>query len=319
MMKLAVRSADKIVGVSVVLAAAVLVFVIFLIGTNHRWFSRDYAFATFLDSATGVAINMAVQHRGFTIGQVRSVRLTEDDRVEVGFVIFDTFIDRARAGSLVEVIVSPVGLGSQFLFLPGLGADALPEGSVIPLVGTPEAALLTATGLTAPRAEEDGIMVIIERAAYLLLTLNEALGGTEETAIGRTVLNIEGAAAGIRAGAEGLAALEPALENIRAITEAAAAPGGTVMAMLDGEGDFYRALAESLLALSGTLRSVETVAAYVPDRLPQITAILMDVQTVLRGAEDVLVALANNPLLRRGVPPRPEAGPGGALARELEF
>ena len=335
-MRLAVRFADKIVGVSIMLALGILVFVLLMLGTNQRWFARDYQFFSYFDSASGLSPNMAVQYMGFTVGQVRQVelaRLAEGDRVRVRFIIFDTYVDMAREGSLIELVASPIGgiVGSQFLFFPGLGQEQLPDGAVIPSVGSAEGDRLIEAGLAAPARRDEGIGAIVERVASLLYILNEAMEGTERTAIGRTLLNVEASAAALRQTVEGLsvgigenlelimAQLEPTLAGIRALSEGLADPDGAVMAILDGEGDVYMGLVSSIEAISGTLRNLEAATGLIPAQLPQVTALLIDLQMVLRTAEDVLVALTNNPLLRRGVPERRETGPGGAFTRDLEF
>ena len=335
-MRLAIRFADKIVGVSILLALGILVFVLFMLGTNQRWFARDYLFVSYFDSAAGLSPNMPVQYMGFTVGQVRRVelaRLAEGDRVRVSFVVFDTFADMAREGSLIEVVASPIGgiVGSQFLFFPGLGEDRLPDGALIPSVGSAEGDRLVREGLAAPARRDEGIGAIVERVASLLYVLNEAFEGTERTSLGRTLLNVEASAAALRQTVEGLsvgvgenlelimAQLEPTLAGIRALSEGLADPDGAVMAILDGEGEVYAGLVSSVEAIAGTLRNLETATGLIPAQLPQVTALLIDLQMVLRTAEDVLVALTNNPLLRRGVPERRETGPGGGFTRDLEF
>ena len=319
-MKLAIRMADKIVGLSIVLALGLVVVALFLLGSNNRWFSKDYAFLVFLDSAAGVSANMAVQHRGFSIGQVRSVRLTEDDRVEVSFVIFDTFIDRAREGSIVEIVASPIPIGglggNQFLFVPGLGSAPLPEGSAVPLAGSREAKRLEEAGLARPRENGDDVSAIVGRLASLLLTLNEAVEGTDATALGRTMENLSAVTERMKPAVEKIGEvageLKPAAENIKTVSAAVAKPGGEVMSLLEGEGETSKNLAESLAALSGTLRNLEETTAYFPGQLPQLTE-------MLRRIDGILVSIGNNPLLRRGIPERPEAGPGGTFDRDMEF
>ena len=137
-MKLTVRFADRIVGGFIILALAALIFVVFMLGSSQRWFSRDYQYKCYLTSAAGLSQNMPVQYKGFTIGHVKTIRLDDDDRVEVHFTIFDTYIDRAKQGSLVEVLVSPIGMGNQFMFYPGLGTELVPEGEMIPSVNSAE-------------------------------------------------------------------------------------------------------------------------------------------------------------------------------------
>ncbi|MCL2600409.1 MAG: MlaD family protein [Treponema sp.] len=332
-MKLMIRFADKIVGVSIILALGIILFVLFMLGSNQRWFSRDYVFLAYFDSAVGISPNMPVQHIGFTIGQVRSVRLTEDDRVEVRFIIFDTFIDRARVGSLIELVASPIpGFGAnQLLFFPGFGQELLSEWDVIPLVGSPDGERLVEMGLAAHQPGDDGIGAIVGSVASLLYILNEAMEGTERTTLGRTLRNIEDATAELHGAVRDISAgigenldsimeqAEGVIANLGTLSEGIAAPDGAIMSILDGEGEVHASLVTSLQAVSGILRHLETTTGYIPAQLPQVTAILLDLQVILRNLDDVLVAAANNPLLRRGVPERRETGPGGAFDRDMEF
>ena len=339
-MKLMIRFADQIVGVFIILALGILIFVIFMLGANQRWFSRDYEFRTYFSSASGLSQNMAVQHRGFTIGNIKSISLTDDDRVEVLFIIFDTYIDRVREGSMVEIVLSPIGGlgGNQFLFYPGLGEDLLGEGAVIPSANSSEGRRLISMGIAERPEQDDSITRILERTANLLDTFNtlfldihEALEGSSRTSLGRAVGDIELTVAGIRQTAQRLpegfdgsiekimAQLEPALANIRILTERIADPDSSVMAILDSERDVYTSLVSSLDALSAIMQNLERTSAFLPEQLPQVAALLSDLYITLNTAQDVLVSLTNNPLLRRGVPQRIETGAGGTHARDVEF
>lgn len=315
-MKLAIRHADKIVGVSILLGLGLIVFVLLMMGVNQRWFARDYVFYSYLDSAAGLSGNMPVHHVGFQIGLVRSFEPADGDLVRVRFVIFDTYIDRARQGSRVELIASPIPvLGNQFLFHPGPPENAqLEEGATVP--GT---------------RGYDSIGAIIGLVDSLLYVIHEALEGTDRTELGRIIRDVGGTIAAlestiedVRGGVVGgvesaLAQVEGAVASVGAIAEAIAAPDGAVMAILDGEGDVYASLVASLDAVSGILGNLEEVTGFIPAQFPQIAALLLELQDVLRTVDDVLIAVANNPLLRRGIPERGRTVPGGAFARDIGF
>ena len=91
------------------------------------------------------------------------------------------------------------------------------------------------------------------------------------------------------------------------------------MALLDSQGEVYSSLVASLDAVSGTLRNVERTTDFIPAQLPQIAALLADLTPVLKAAEEVLVSLTNNPLLRGGVPERVETRAGATHARDIAF
>ncbi|MCL2065952.1 MAG: MlaD family protein [Treponema sp.] len=326
-MKFSIRFADQIVGALIILALAIVIFVVLMLGRSQRWFSRDYNYVTYFNSARGLSGNMAVQHRGFTIGHVKSITLTEEDRVEVTFTIFDIYNDRVREGSLVEVLVNPIGLGNEFMFYPGVGTEQMPEGSYIPSVNSSAGRRLLASGLAVRPERDDSINNLINVVGTLLSDLQEAVEGTDRTSLGRTLGSAETAAAGLSSRVDDfgsvlnifIAELDPILVNLRDFTDKLSDPSGTVMSILDSDGPIYTDLVDSLDSISGILGNLEKVSDFIPAQLPQIASLLSELNIALRTAEDVLIALTNNPLLRGGIPQRIETRPGGAGLRDLEF
>jgi phospholipid/cholesterol/gamma-HCH transport system substrate-binding protein len=337
-MKFTIRFADQIVGILIILGLGALVFVVFMLGSNQRWFSRDYQFKSYFSSASGLSDNMAVLYKGFTIGHVKSFDLTDDDRVEVWFTVFDTYVPRVHQGSVVEVIQSPIGLGSQFLFYPGMGAGMVEEGGLIPAINSSEGKRFLASGMVSIPDHDDSISIIMNRANTLLDTLNnvlvqvqEAFAGTDRTTLGRTLGDVEMAAAGIQNMTETLPAavidsiyavtgqLEPILADLNEVSAKLVAPDGTVSAVLDSRGEVYTGLIDSLNSISGTLRNLERTSEFIPSQLPQVAVLLSDLQTALKTAEDVLIALTNNPLLKNGIPQRVETRTGGTSPRDISF
>ena len=321
-MKFPIRFVDQIVGAFIILAVGIIIFVIFMLGSNQRWFSRDYYFYTYFPSASGLSQNMAVQYKGFTIGRIKSIRLDEDDQVEVRFSIFDTYIDRVREGSLVEVQVSPIGalMGNQFVFHPGTGTELIPEGATIYAVGSEEGKELLENGPAQRSAGDDSIGNIINSVGTTIATLNDLLAdvqdSTDRTSLGRTMGSIESAAEDLK---KIMAQLEPALKNIKDFSDLVADPNGSVAKVLDSDGKVFTDITASLDAVSGTLKNLEKTSDFIPEQLPQLAAGISEVRSALVVFEEVLVALTNNPLLKQGVPERKETKTGGSQTRDLEF
>jgi phospholipid/cholesterol/gamma-HCH transport system substrate-binding protein len=343
-----IRFADQIVGILALIALITLIAVIFILGSHQRWFSRDSRYLAYFDSAAGLSNNMPVQYKGFTIGNVKAIRLTEDDRVEAVISIFDIYADRVREGSLVELRVSPIGLGNQFLFYAGLGEGPLEEGAVIPNSRSPEARNLIKRGLAVSPTQDDSITILVSRANALLedigrvvVQVEAAFEGTDDTALGRAVSGAEtainaagetlgtvedvvstmpGIAENITASLDGLLAdLRPVIGNLQTVSEMLARPDGTVALALDGEGEIYTNLEASLISVAGILRDLEKAAGFIPPQLPQIATLILELQEALRTAQDVLTALTNNPLLRRGIPPHGRTGTDGTGSRDIRF
>lgn len=339
-MRFRIRFADQIVGLFIIAAMASLIFVIIMLGRTQRWFAKDLLFKSYFGSATGLSNNMPVQYKGFTIGNVKSFALNDADEVEVFFSIHEQYGSRARQGSLVELVVSPLaGLGNQFLFYPGLGIELLADGSPIPAVGSPEGESLIRSGLARVPPKDDSITRLIAQVTGVLEYLNsdllgqlnlvlqdldgmvvqvqDALAGSGESPLGRTFTGVDALMNG---------SLDPILADLKQIsshlsslTGELAEPEGAVMKVLDGDGAVYENLESSLSAVSGTLGNLERVSAFLPSQLPQVAALLTELRATLKTAEDVLVALTNNPLLRKGVPEGVDAQSGGVSPRSIPF
>jgi len=332
-MKFSIRFADQIVGAFIILALVILVFVIFMLGKSQRWFARDYLYKTYFTSAEGLNPNMPVLYKGFTVGHVKKINLSEDDRVEVFFTIFDEHIHRVREGSLVEAQVSPVGLGSKFIFSPGRGLNKLIEGTIIPSVDSPEGLRLISQGL-AVSPEQDSINAIMSQVNLIMSMLentvsdiNEAFSGSDKSSIGRTLGNVEMATSDLKDMTKDLsseisgilAQLDPILANVETLTDKLADPNGTVMSILDTKEPIYNDLVSVFDSIAGVLSNLEKISDFIPSQLPQIAVLVSDLHTALKSAEDLMTALLNNPLLKGGVPEHKETGPGGASPRDLDF
>jgi phospholipid/cholesterol/gamma-HCH transport system substrate-binding protein len=333
-MKFTIRFVDQIVGVFIIVALGVLVFVIFMLGSSQRWFSKDYQYKSYLTSASGLGNNMAVQYKGFTIGHVKSFDLSDDDRVEVVFTIFDTYVSRVTEGSLVEVLVSPIGLGNQFMFYPGNGTEQVAEGSVIPALNSREGKMLLAKGLAVMPNRDEGlnyimtqVNTVLETVQNVLAELDEAFDGNDRTSLGRIVGNAETAVGGISPFIEDLdaqiksviARLTPILANIDGLMVKVTAPDGSVSKILDADSDVYMNLVSSLKSVSGTLQNLEKTTAFIPEQLPQVAALIAEIRVTIGTVEDVLVSLTNHPLLKNGIPEHVETKAGGVSPRDISF
>jgi len=325
-MKFRIRFADQIVGVFIIVSILSLIFVIFMLGSRQRWFAKDYQFITHFESAAGLSSNMAVQYKGITIGNVKNFRLTDDDKIEVTFTIQESYTSRVRIGSLVDISVSPIGLGSSFLFYPGLG-DVLPDKSTILALNSPEGRLLAQTNLAHVPEQNDSIGLLLARINGVVGNIDGALHGTTDTSIGRTLIGVEQTVTGLTEIPETVNTtvtkltreVNSVLADINKITAQLSEPGGLVSNVLDGDGAVYANLEASLVSLAGILDNIDRTTNYIPAEMPQISAVLSDVRSAIKNAEDVLISVANNPLLRNGIPQRVQTQTGGTSPRDINF
>ncbi|MCL2759453.1 MAG: MlaD family protein [Treponema sp.] len=318
-MKFSIRFADQIVGTLVILALAMLIFVIFMLGKNQRWFVTDYQYRTYLYSASGVSPNMAIQYKGFTIGRVKKISLAPDDRVEVIFTIFEEYAHRVTEGSLVEVQESPIGLGNSFIFHFGLGEDIIPEGNVIPEINSQEARIYIARGLSEVPKGNDSINNIVNQVNTILEMVSVSLAGSEgaeEYELGQIIGNLGRTISSITVLAETLSdQLSPLINNLENFTGQLSDPSGALMGILDGEGPLY----DAIESLAGIIENLNRFSEFLPSQLPQLAVLINELNVAMRSVQDVLTAVANNPLLKGGIPDRPETGPAGSNTRDHDF
>lgn len=321
-MKFKVRFADQLVGFFIILSLVSLALVTVALGRSQRWFAKDVSFSTVLATAGGVTRNMPLQYRGFTIGNVRSFYLTDNDTVEVVFSVFEEYRNRVKNGSMVQMLVSPVGLGNQFLFHSGRGEE-LAEGSFIPVVGSPEALALVRQGLAIEPQFDDSISLLVNRASSILedvgktvAMVNEAFGEGSSTELGKTVGSLQRA----MAEAETITSeLSPVLAHLNTITSQLSDPSGLLLSTLSADGEVQKNLSQSLESITATLENLQRASAFVPAQLPQLASLIIDLRTTIQTAEGVLIALSNNPLLKRGVPERTEVESTGTSPRNIRF
>ncbi len=333
-MKFKIKYADQIVGFFVIFAVFLLVVIVFLLGSNQRWFSKDYSFTAVFESASGLSEGMPIQYKGFVVGKVKKYRLNNDDTITADILIQDTYYDRIREGSVLELNVSPIGLGSQMLIHPGKGENLLPEDSVIPLWNSQEAGELMRRGLVSFVKKDDTISTLISQASPLIATLtftlrqiNNAFLGTGDSPLTQTV---GGLASTMNNVAEitgnsskdierVIANLGEISENLEIMSREFADPTGLVPKLVDPDGRIFDSLERSLLEVEGIFSNLEEASSMLKADFPQISILLSDLKTSLEKAQDVMDGLRNNPLLKGGIPEKVNTGGTGSSVRDMSF
>lgn len=356
-MKFKIRFADQIVGVFTIIALTAIVLVIFLLGSKQRWFVNDPTYKTYFLSASGLGENMSVLHKGFVIGNVKTFKLTENDNVEVVFSIHKDYADRVKNGSLVELNVSPIGLGNQFLFYPGLGEEVVAKGEYIPTVNSAQGQTFIQLGLSSVPAKNDSISNILSQVDTLTNTLNvtlqdvqTALEGTDTTTLGRSLQGVENIIVGLGGQLNQVVDEIPALlvnlqtfteeldATLQVVNEALTGTDATTLGRALGSVDTTLAklndpdgLVASALDTNGPIYTGLTSAIAsingilqdidaTTDILPsQTPAMLMELRALLKKVDDILVAVQNNPIFKNGIPAKVQIQSTGMNSREVTF
>jgi phospholipid/cholesterol/gamma-HCH transport system substrate-binding protein len=333
-MKFKIRYADQIVGALAIVAILALVLTILLIGSKQRWFAKDYRFTSRFETATGLGVGMTLQYKGFTVGKITSVKLDDENLVDVAFSIYDTYYDRAKEGSVIELIVSPIGLGNTLLFHPGNGPKLIPENSFIPRADSPEGIALIASGQASVPKRDDTISNLVAQVQPLLTNINDTLtqlngafagtgkGPLAETmnGVASTMTNVSGITGDLNGSIDGiLANVEKMTDDFAALSEQLRSPDGLVPRLVDPDGKIFGSLQGSLQSIEGVLNNVEDSSSVLKSQVPQIARLIEDLRLALVQGQNVLEGLSNNPLLKNGISPKAESDSSGANARNVEF
>ena len=109
-MKFKIRYADQIVGLFSVAALVGLLFIIFSIGINQKWFHKKNYYFTILNTASGISTGMSLTYKGFSIGEIKDITL-KGNFVRVDYYILSEYAFYVKENSLVEVI-TPMDRGT---------------------------------------------------------------------------------------------------------------------------------------------------------------------------------------------------------------
>jgi phospholipid/cholesterol/gamma-HCH transport system substrate-binding protein len=290
-MKFRIRHADRIVGAFVVFALLALAGGIFLLGANQRWFAKDYKFVSRFPSAAGASAGTAIYLKGFQVGKVQRVKLNEQNEVDVDVVIYDTYYPKARDYSLLELSVSPIGLGTQILFHPGNGAALLEPGTFIPLADSERGRDWIEQGLVEIPVKDDTIARLLEGVSPLidnisktvvtvnrtLTEVNRAIAGQSSGPLGRIVAT----AANATDRAEGfIGQLEKLLADVRKqtneIVDQVQADAGSIAGKADSLVATLASVADNVQATTAVLRDPTGLVPKLLDPKGSVKSIMDD-------------------------------------------
>ena len=337
-MKFKIKFADQIVGALSIIAIAALVFFTFFIASTQKWFVKKHYFFTKISSANSVNEGMALQYKGFGIGKVKKITLGDDDSVIVNFYVLDEYIDRVTVGSIVELSVSPIGLGTSFIFYQGDSTRIIVDNSFIPEKSSAAAKELIKEKKVIIPEQNDTLTTIIGSATSLInhideliQQINQLLAGNEQLPLAQTINNVNRILRQVSAllsGDDSIPAaaiineLNGTIENLNGILEdvnnLTSDPQGLIPKLLETEeskGTFDKLYA----ALDTTIQDLNGISGSIDSEMPQVSILLAQVQTLLKQVQDVMVGLKNNPLLKKGVPERAEQQAATPKLREESF
>ena len=344
-MKFRIRFADQIVGIFILIAIAALVGILILMGINQRWFAQNYYFDSRFESGSGIDVGTAITLKGFEIGKVDKISLTEKNNVDIVFYIYDTYYEKVKPNSVLELASSTFGLGGGMRFHPGKNErEPLPENSFIPSLDFEEGKVLVRNGLVEMPKSDDAISGIVSKIGpmldqvdatlvsvqTLLGAANSAIAGENEGPLGDILVDVSTLIQRLNIR---LAALfdnvDQITDNIEATTEAMRDPTGIVKTVLDPKGSLAKFLDDDnvlfeqvedvLERVNDTIDQVHKFTAFINTATPQISGLLEKSREALDQGKDVLEGLRNNPLLRGGISEQKEQASTFQSYRDEDF
>ncbi len=337
-MKFKIKYADQIVGALSIIAIAALILITFLIASTQKWFVKKHNFYTKVSSANSVSEGMSLQYKGFGIGKVKKISLGDDDNVVVHFYVLDEYIDRVTNGSIVELSVSPIGLGSSLIFYPGNSMAIIEDDSYIPEKSSSVARELIKGGRVTIPEQNDTLNTIIASATSLVnhidelvQQINQLVAGNEQLPLAKTINEVNEILRKVSALLSGdnsipaaaiindlnntVDSLNSILEDVGTMTND---PQGLIPKLLESEeskGTFDKLYA----SINTTIQDLNGISGSLDSEMPQVSILLAQVQTLLKQVQDVMTGLKNNPLLKKGVPERTEQQSATPKLREEAF
>lgn len=302
-MKFKIRHADKIVGLFSIAALVGLVALIFAVGAKQNWFAKKINYFTIFDSGSGVTVGMDLTYKGFSVGKVEKINL-QGMMVRVDYYILSDYAEYVREGSLVELVVSPIGLGSSFVFHPGRGENLMESGSEIYRTDSYHGRRIVEEKLNRIDNNTDSIGILMAKVSSLIDNLNGITGSLSRAMEGK----------GKAPMTQLLANLNQVLANVAALTEGLSNTEGAIPRFLgDKLTSEITAILENLNQVTSDLSNISS------DAEPKIDNLLSELNTTVVELNDVLTGVKNNPLIRGGVPDRSQEASATVPLRQSDF
>jgi len=240
--------------------ALLSVFVlVFMLGVNQRWFQRAYTYKSHFLTANNLTVGTAISMKGFEVGRIAKVVLNDQSTVDVDIQIYEAYQNRITVNTLLEVVTSPIGLGSSLVLYRGLSNDHLKEGSDILSTDYPAGKMLMSGGFVDMPPRDDTVSTLIAKVNDILDTSNDNLKVLLDTWNG---VNVHGPTGSLGAN---LGSLQTTLD----MSQVTLGSLNHLMSSVDTEGT----------------KALKSAGTELPKSLEQINTLLASVNTMSKDLE----------------------------------
>lgn len=164
---------EKIVGSFIVISLIVLIGTIILIarGKNLNPFEKKHFYRTYFNKGTGLSEGISVMLNGVKIGNVTKMRLNDENKIDIFFIVQKEYINRIKKDAIARVNAPLIG-SKTVEILPGSeGAPMVPDNDYVVSVDSDKG-----KELLKARPADDILMEIAQNLEQLTFSLKDPRG-----------------------------------------------------------------------------------------------------------------------------------------------
>ena len=227
--RLSYTAQERIVGVFVILALLFVLGLVFVKGKTTHFFEHRVQYSGYVSNAQGITSETQVRISGIEVGRVESVDITENNRIEINFYVYQRYQGLVRADSRATI-----------------GKTSLFGSTVISIAaGSPGQAII-AEGAILPIDEPGTVDDLVADLTPVIRRLADTIESVSDIVAAIDPQHVRGTAEGLSASAE----------NLQQITGQIAGGEGA-LGRLVFEDEMERDMVESMQRLRSTMALLE--------------------------------------------------------------
>jgi virulence factor Mce-like protein len=282
------KHSEIVVGVFLVVAIAVVIAVIIMIGSERRWFEKRYEFTTKLQRGEGISPGMQVNIKGIQVGEVQSVYLNEDNWIEITFTVYQEYSERIRKDSVVKLRSPLIGSKALDVIPGGRTMPALASGSYVWSEDTEQGQRILSQRVTQERPEQlQRVLDNVERLTHNL----SAKDGSLEPALEKILAFFEKLTSDEES-------LQRTLASLERITASIDQSEGSIGRLLDDDQELYASITRLMEHLNEMAANFETLSGELSDSSPEIRTAIARSNRTMNEAIGLIKTLQNNFFVR---------------------
>ncbi len=130
-----IKHFDRYVGIFVILALALIVVKLVFIARGQKWFEKRYHYSVVFNKVPGLKPGTGVTISGMEVGNVKSLRLNPQSKVELILEILETYKDNIRQDSQATIVSSLLGAKTIEVTMGSPDQPPLPVGGTLRFPG----------------------------------------------------------------------------------------------------------------------------------------------------------------------------------------